>query len=387
MNPWRTLVAAGSAIAVAGAAHAAWNLRSLRRPAPPQQPVADRVAVLIPARDEARRVGPVLAGVLAQQDVPELTVTVLDDASSDGTAEVVGQYLADPRLHLLSGTGEPPAGWLGKPWACQRLAQSPQARRADVLVLLDADVHLAPGAVAAAVSELRRSGVAMASPWPEQVATGALGRLVQPLQQWSWATTLPLARLEQTARPSMAAANGQFLVIDRAAYDEVGGHAAVAGIVLEDIALARAFRRTGRPTGTWDGSRLARCRMYEDAAQLRQGYRKSLWAAFGPPGSPPAVRAGATAAALGLLAAVYLVPPAAAVVGPDRATRMIGAVGTVAAAVNRALVAGATGSPVLPDSLAHPVSVAVLAGMVVDSHIARLRGTATWKGRPVAPVP
>jgi hypothetical protein len=386
VSRWRLLVAAGSAIAAAGALHAAWNLRSLRRPPPAAGPVAGRVAVLIPARDEAHRIGPVLAAVLAQEQVPELSVTVLDDASSDRTADVVAQFLADPRLQLLRGTGGPPDGWLGKTWACQRLAETPQARAADTLVFLDADVQLAPGAVAAAVAALAGAGLEFASPWPRQDATGALARLVQPLQQWSWATTLPLARLERTARPSMAAANGQFLVIRRSAYDAVGGHAPVRAEVLEDIALARTFRRSGRPTGTWDGSRLARCRMYDDAAQLRQGYRKSLWAAFGPPDAPPPVRTAAVATTLGLLALTYLVPPAAVVLGPDPATRALGAAGTAAAAINRGLVARATGSPAWPDSLGHPLSVLLLLGLVIDSIIARRRGTASWKGRPVAAV-
>lgn len=374
---WHLLVAAGSGLAVAGAAHAAVNLRKLRRPEPPAAPIRHPVDVLIPARDEAHRIAGTIESVLAQRDVPDLRVHVLDDASSDGTAEVVLRTAAaDPRLVLHRATEHPPPGWLGKPFACQRLAD---ASDAEVMVFLDADVVLAPDAVAAAVAALHATGTDFASPWPRQLSCGALARVVQPMQQWSWATTLPLGLVQTSPRPSLSAANGQFLVIRREAYHSVGGHRAVAGCVLEDIELARAMKRGGRRTALWNGSGLASCRMYDSAAELRAGYRKSLWAAFGGGGTRTVAAVGAWT----LLGLAYLIPPAAALLGPSGTVRAIGAIGTAAATLNRAMVARATGSPVWPDSLAHPVSVAAFIAMSADSLIAHARGTTEWKGRPV----
>ena len=110
-------------------------------------------------------------------------------------------------------------------------------------------------------------------------------RLVQPLVPWLWATTLPLRLAERSPRPSLAAANGQFLVLTRARRTSgPAGHAAVRGEVLEDIALLRAVKRSGGRGGPIDGSRLAACRMYDGWPALRDGYAKSLWAAVG--GSP-----------------------------------------------------------------------------------------------------
>ena len=263
---WRLLAATGSALAVAGLVHAADNLRSLHRPEPPMQPIADPVAVLIPARDEAHRVGATVTAALAQRDVPHLQVVVLDDASTDGTSTAAAQAGdGDDRFRIIRGDGDPPTGWLGKPYACQRLAD---AVTAPILVFLDADVVLQPEAVAAAVAALRTDGASFGSVWPRQLADGLLPRLIQPLQQWSWATTLPLRLAEQPGRPSLAAANGQFLVVTRSGYDRIGGHAAVADCVLEDIELARAAKRAGLRAGLWDGSTSARCRMYADAGEL-----------------------------------------------------------------------------------------------------------------------
>ena len=378
---WHLLVGIGTGLAVTGAVHAASNLRRLQRPSPAPAPIQEQVGILIPARDEAATISAVVAAALAQRRLPGLSVTVLDDDSADGTAGLAAAAGAgDDRLEVRSESAGPPPGWLGKPYACHRLAADADAA---VLVFLDADVVLHPDAVADAVHLLRESGADFASVWPRQLADGLLQRLVQPVQQWSWATTLPLYLVEQPRRPSLAAANGQFLVMTRSAYDRVGGHASVADCVLEDIELARAAKRAGLRTALWDGSRAADCRMYTDAGELRQGYRKSLWAAFGPRGAPLPARAAAAAAVWSLLGLAYLVPPAAMVLGPDAPARLLGSLGYAAAVANRAMVAAHTGSRVWPDSLGHPLSIAAFIGLCADSLLAHATGSTDWKGRPV----
>ncbi|MBQ1014462.1 glycosyltransferase, partial [Micromonospora sp. M51] len=176
-------------IAVAALTGHTWlnAARWLRRPTDRPDAVDEPVAVLLPLRDEATRVTPCLRALLAQRGVPGLRIVVLDDGSTDGTADVVRAVVGDdPRVTLLSGVAPPP-GWLGKPHACWQLATRADPD-ATALVFVDADVVLAPHAVAAAVTELRAARVTLLSPYPRIVVATAADRLVQPLLQWLWLT-------------------------------------------------------------------------------------------------------------------------------------------------------------------------------------------------------
>ncbi|TFV75377.1 glycosyltransferase, partial [Blastococcus sp. CT_GayMR20] len=269
-----------SGLSVLGALHALLNVLLLRRPPADPPPVRRPVAVVVPARDEEAQIGGCLTALLDQRGVADLRIVVVDDGSTDGTAEAVRSF-PDPRVRLVRAD-PPPPGWLGKPHACATGAAAAPARGADdVLVFVDADVRLFPDAVAGAVAVLERNGLDLVSPWPRPLAVGVAERLVQPLAPWLWATTLPLRLAERSSRPSLAAANGQFLVLTRAGYDRAGGHAAVRDQVLEDIALLRAVKRSGGRGVPVDGSRLAACRMYDGWPAVRDGYAKSLWSAVG----------------------------------------------------------------------------------------------------------
>ena len=352
-----TVVRLLSGLAAALSVHTAVNARLLRVPTATR--TSARVSVLLPVRDERARVGPCVRALLGQSGV-DLEVVVLDDGSSDGTADAVRDVAqGDPRLRLLVGRPLPP-GWLGKPHACLQLAEA-AAPTSDVLVFVDADVVLAPHAVAATVALLEETGLDLLSPYPRQEAPGAT-RLVQPLLQWSWLTFLPLRLAERSPRPSLSAANGQLLAVRRSAYDRVGGHAAVHDEVVEDVALLRALKRSGGTGGVCDGTALATTRMYDSWAALVDGYGKSLWTLPLP--------------TVALLLAVYVAPPVAALRG-SRA----GLLGYAAGVAGRVVAARSTGSRALPDALAHPVSVVLLAALTGRSRWARRHGRLTWKGR------
>ncbi|MEH0937551.1 glycosyltransferase [Micromonospora psammae] len=352
--------------------------RWLRRPTGGPVEVAEAVAVLLPLRDEAARVTGCLRSLLDQRGVPGLRIVVLDDGSTDGTADVVRAIAGDdPRVTLLTGVS-PPAGWLGKPHACHQLAARADPA-ATALVFVDADVVLTPYAVAAAVTGLRAAGATLLSPYPRIVVRTAADRLVQPLLQWLWLTFLPLRAMERSPRPSLAAAGGQFLVVDRAGYTAAGGHGAVRDKVLEDIELARAVKRSGGRIALADGSRLASCRMYDNWPQLRDGYTKSLWASFGHP--------SAAAVVVTLLLLLYTAPPllavAALAAGAPTVAALAGA-GYLLGVAGRVLSARATGGPAWPDALAHPVSVVVLGWLTLRSYHLRKRRRLSWRGRPVS---
>jgi hypothetical protein len=364
-------------------AHTAVNALLLRRlpPAtldpPPHRPpaatTAERVAVLLPLRDEADRVEPCLRALLAQRGVPGLTIHVLDDGSTDGTADVV-RAVAGDRVRLHTGAPLPAGGgWLGKPHACHQLAEA--AGDADILSFVDADVVLEPTAIASAAVLLREIDVTLLSPFPKITGTG---RLVQPLLQWSWMTFLPLRAMERSARPSLAAAGGQWLVADRAGYRRAGGHAAVRTEILEDVALARAVKRSGGRVALADGSRQATCLMYPTWAALTSGYTKSLWASAG---SGPA-----SATVVVLLLLLYAVPAAAVPVLAAAGAwvpALIAFAAYLLAVTGRVIAAAATGGRRWPDPLAHPASIAALTWLTARSVHLHRRGTLTWRGRPI----
>ncbi|MGI4896320.1 MAG: glycosyltransferase family 2 protein [Janthinobacterium lividum] len=361
----RALTWTGSIAATALTAHSLINARALRVPVLEPPVVKERISVLVPVRDEEDRIGACLTALLDQVSSGGYEVLVHDDASSDRTADVVTAIAAaDPRVQLVRGSG-PPVGWLGKAHACAQLAA---AARGEVLVFVDADVVLAPHALAASVELLRSTGLDLVCPYPRQVAETWSERLVQPLLQWSWLTTLPLRRAEVSPRPSLTAANGQFLVVDTQAYRRAGGHCAVRDDVLDDIALLRAVKASGGSGGVADGTDLATCRMYDGWAALREGYAKSLWSAFGSAPAALAVGAGLTV--------TYVLPPLAALTGSP-----VGVVGYLAGALGRYAAAERTGGRSMPDAFAHPASVLVLLGLLADSWRRHARGELSWKGR------
>ncbi len=359
----------GTVLSLASLALTTDNLRRLRVPLETARPAPESLAVLLPVRDEVEVVGQCVEHLVAavRRWPGPVRLVVLDDCSTDGT----GAVLADlARVHdvleVVTGT-PPPPGWLGKPWACHQLAEHQDA---GVLAFVDADVTLEPHALTATVSLLRGAGLDLVCPYPRQEARTPAERLLQPLLQWSWLSTLPLAAAERSRRPSTAVANGQLLVVDAEAYRRLGGHGSVRGDVLEDIGLARALKRAGGRGTVVDGTGVATCRMYDGWDDVRQGYAKSLWAAFGSP-------AGAVATQATLLLA-HVVPTVAALGGSRT-----GLLGYAASVASRVLVARRTGARAWPDPLAHPVSVATLAALTADSLVARRRGGLRWKGRPV----
>jgi glycosyl transferase family 2 len=361
------LVRVGATLAAVGAAHTAVNAALLRRPARTPAPVTEAVSVLLPVRNEAHQIEPCLRALQAQSGVPRLEILVLDDESTDDTAARARDIARnDPRITIVSGDTTPP-GWLGKPHACWQLAQR-AAADATIFVYVDADVRLEPTAILSTVDLMRAARLDFVSPYPRLEAKTTAERLIQPLLPWSWLTFLPVRLAENSPRPSLTAVGGQFLAISRAAYERCGGHRAVRADVLEDLALARAAKRSGARGGVVDGSALASCRMYEDWPQLREGYGKSLWQAFG---SQPGA-----AAVFALLGLAYVAPAAAALRG-SRA----GLFGYLAAVAGRTVAARRTGGRICPDVLAHPASVALAGWLTARSIVAHHRGTLRWKDR------
>ena len=257
----------------------------------PDSPLPN-VSLLIPARNEAAVIGQTVRALLAQ-DYPHFELLILDDQSDDGTAAAVrAAAQGDPRLQLLTAarslslsqgtpTSSPsglPAGWLGKNWACHRLAQQASG---ELLIFTDADVQWRPGALAALVTAVQQQQADLLTVWPTQETLTWSERLIVPLVALSIFSYLPAVGVHYLPWPTFAAANGQCLAFRRAAYERVGGHAAVAGSIIEDITLGRRIKQAGLRLRMYDGAGLIACRMYDSWTAVRHGFAKNILAGHG----------------------------------------------------------------------------------------------------------
>lgn len=247
------------------------------------------VTVVIPARNEARNIERCVRSVL-RSAYPEIEVIVVDDRSSDGTAELVERLAAAPeargRVRLVRGT-DLPAGWFGKQWA---MVQGYRAARGTLLLFTDADTTHEPELLPRAVRALAAERVDLLSVVPRQEMVTFWERLIQPhvflaLQ----ARVGDLRRVNRTRAEWDAIANGQFVLVTRESYEAVGTHEAVKNSVVDDVMLAQAYVRHGRHIYLAHAPEYMSTRMYGSLAEIVAGWSKNL--ALGAPLMMPPVRA------------------------------------------------------------------------------------------------
>jgi hypothetical protein len=252
-----------------------WLLRQ-----PPARRDNPSIAILIPARNEEGTIAACIDAALANRGAV-IEVIVLDDGSTDRTAEIVAQRaLQDPRLRLESAPPLPP-GWKGKPHACQVLAS---LARSEFLLFVDADVRLAPDTAA----RLAASGADLVSGVPRQILGSVAESAVVPMINSLIYGYLPIFFMR--AMPSdqaLAAACGQLLMARSSAYRACGGHAAVASSMHDGLQLARHFRGSGFSTDLVDATSLATCRMYDSAQAVWSGFLKNATEGMAKPVALP----------------------------------------------------------------------------------------------------
>jgi len=327
--------------------------------------VKPSVAVVIPARDEEASIGALLES-LALQTTRPAEIVVVDDGSTDSTVAI-----AEAGGVRVVGAGELPDGWAGKPWACQ---VGVGATSAPVLVFLDADVTLAPGALAEIVAEHRqREG--LVSVLPHHLP-------VEGYEQWSAPCNVVSVMGSGAAAPGAGGAAdvafGPCMVTSRAELGSVGGFGSVASEVIEDIALARRYRDHGLPVNARAGADLVSFRMYPSGpAQLVEGWTKNM-------------AAGATSVPWwrSILVAVWitagLAGPLAALRRRDRRGLVIAVVAWLAFAAQFRVLTARLGRFRWWVGPAYPALFAGFAGLFARSARARWwRRSVTWRGRQV----
>lgn len=235
--------------------------------AEPRHPALPRVSVIVPARNEEASLGPCLRSLAAQSGV-DVEIIVVDDQSTDSTRRLAESFAG---VKVIS-TSELPPGWSGK---CYAAWTGAQVARGDWLLFTDADTIHLPGSLCCSLQEAEREGVALLSYSPEQEVHGLLQWAVMPLIFAELAATYPPCQVCDPAS-SIAAANGQYMLIARAAYDAVGGHQAVASSLLEDLELAKRVKAAGNGIRLRHGQGEVRTRMYRDTRSLVEGWTKNL---------------------------------------------------------------------------------------------------------------
>jgi len=346
-----------------------WNLLAAPRLERAGSPRArPRTSLLVPARNEAENLRATLPALLRLDD-PTPEILVLDDGSEDETAAVVEAHrrAAGGRLRLLRGRPLP-AGWLGKNWACHQLAE---AAAGELLVFCDADVTVHPGALPRTLAAMERAGAGVLTALPRQRFGSWIESAVVPLAaQLPVLALLPLPLVPRVRAASVSMANGQWLAFTREAYRACGGHAAVRAQVVEDVALGRRAKMAGYRLLPVISTSLLEVRMYRDAAALREGFGKNLYALAG--GRPRPFFAGLLVFGL---TAVY--PWAGAAVGAS---------GAILPLVLLAAVRGC-GALLFRHGLRsvvlHPAGSVLLVGIALRSYAGARRGEHRWKGRRI----
>jgi glycosyltransferase involved in cell wall biosynthesis len=212
--------------------------------------------------------------------VKKINFVIINDGSTDKTADLLTTVIDGDSRFTVIESPELRDGWLGKVSALQSGYESTTS---DYIITLDADVRLEPNAVMRAITQLERLKLDFISPYPRQIAQTFPEKLIQPLLHWSWMSTIVLRLAEKFPRKSTAVANGQFVVVRKSVLDAIGGFESVSAEILDDIELARSLIAAGYKGVVTEGSSIASTRMYSSFDEIRQGYGKSLWKAFGGP--------------------------------------------------------------------------------------------------------
>jgi len=331
------------------------------------------VSVLVPARNEERSIGACLDS-LTQQAYSDYEIIVLDDGSSDRTADIVRMHAGRcDTVRIEAGRPLPP-GWFGKAFACVQLAS---LARGDLLIFTDADTVHAPTMIRSVVGAVA-AGADVVTAFPEQEIGGWSEALVVPFIFFTIWAMLPVGRVWSDPSPRVVAANGQLLAFTRTAYARIGGHRAVRLSVLDDMDLARRAKRDGLRVRLADGTGIVRTRMYRCATEVWRGFSKNAYALTG---ASPGIAIGFAT----LLTLLYLLPSIVLVlsliVGMGIWTwRILPLLLVLLMFVQNAVVARRMRRPFW-QPVVHPFSVICFLVILANSVWWHVRGATVWKDR------
>jgi hypothetical protein len=233
---------------------------------------APEVSVIVPARNEEACLADCLRSLVGQPG-PAYEVIVVDDHSTDSTRAIATHFAVE-----LIDADELPLGWSGK---CNAVWSGAKAAKGKWLLFTDADTRHSPDSIARGLQEAKDRGANMLSYSPKQEVCGLAELALMPVIFAELAATYP-PRKVCDPKSAVAAANGQYLLVRREAYDAVGGHAAVGTALLEDVELAKRLKRAGFVLSFGVSDALS-TRMYRSFSQMWEGWTKNLALLFPSP--------------------------------------------------------------------------------------------------------
>ena len=265
------------------------------------------ITAVVPVRNEELSVEACIRSLAAQPEIAE--IRVVNDGSTDATAEILARLAGEiPRLRVIDAPPLPP-GWVGKNHAAWLGAQNATT---DWLLFTDADVRHLPGSARRALVVAHGSSAALLSFSPGQLMLTWWEKAVIPFVFTRLAAQFSYNRVNDARTPD-AAANGQYLLLRRETYEAIGGHRAVFGEVLEDVALARIAKAAGHTLHLAPGAEIAETRMYSSFPALWEGWTKNLYPLAGgtPWSAALELLRALPVAALAMFALAVWIPPAA----------------------------------------------------------------------------
>ena len=263
------------------------NLRRFSiAPAPLEDDAGWSLTVCIPARDEAENLEPCVRAVLRAADADagsNTVVMVYDDGSEDATPAILAELAAEDRRVLAAETRPLPKGWNGKQHACDRMGRQAES---DWMLFIDADVRLSPDAlVRTRAAARRRTGAnpppKLLSAFPRERTEGLGEAMVIPLIHFILMAYLPFGRMRNTLDPAASAACGQYVLVERDAWTEIGGHESIRESMHDGVLLPRMFRRGGHATDVFDATDIVECRMYRGFRETWSGFVKNAYEGLG----------------------------------------------------------------------------------------------------------
>jgi len=360
-------------------------------PAISEAALNERITAIVPARDEEATIEACIRSLARHAEISE--IFVVNDGSTDRTAEIVRGLMGELKNLRLLEAPEIPAGWLGKNHALWQGAKRATSHGSDLaelgrssaaplrdepasgwLLFTDADAELLDGAAARALRIAKETGAALVSFSPEQVTKAWYERALIPFVYSRLAKHFSYEAVRD-ANSSVAAANGQFLMMRSDVYDEIGGHKSVAGEVLEDVALAKRVKAAGYRIWFGSGAGVVRVRMYRSFGAMWEGWKKNLYLLVG--GTPSAVYQE-------LFSVVPWIPFALLLLGLKAPIALVAGAGLLLA---RHAVYASTllrnqfrGSYILY----YIPGVLLYASVLWASYRAHARGVVEWKGRRIS---